>query len=191
MRAMFKHSSLKLPPPRTQRGAILVTSLLLLLVLTVLGITMMKMTNMQERMAGNTRDISLALQAAEAALRDGERVVSPFEVPDPRVASLLPTGGLGCDICQPGALPLDIANPGAFDWAANAMEYGVSGTQEFDMLAEDPQFKITEIAFVEDSFLNGQDYFEDGRSFYQVTAHSSGATGLANVVLQSTYARPR
>jgi type IV pilus assembly protein PilX len=163
----------------------------LLLVLTVLGITMMKMTNMQERMAGNTRDISLALQGAEAALRDGERVISPFVAADPRVTSLLPTGAADCKICQPDALPMDIANPGAFDWNANAMSFGDAGTHEFTMLAEDPQFKITEIAFIEDSYLNGQDYFEDGRSFYQVTAHSSGASGLANVVLQSTFARPR
>jgi type IV pilus assembly protein PilX len=177
-------------PLRRQRGAILVTSLLLLLVLTVLGVTMMKMTNMQERMAGNTRDISLALQGAEAALRDGERILDPF-MPAIAGVSLLPTGALSCMVCQPGALPLDIANPGAFDWNANGQQYGDDGVQEFPGLAEDPQFKVTEIAFIEDSYLNGQDYFEDGRSFYQVTAHSSGASGLANVVLQSTYARPR
>ena len=44
-----------------QRGAILVTSLLLLIVLTVLGVAMMRMTNMQERMAGNTRDVNLGV----------------------------------------------------------------------------------------------------------------------------------
>ncbi len=59
-------------PARRERGAILVTSLLLLVILTVLGVAIMKLTNMQERMAGNTRDVNLALQGAEAALRQAE-----------------------------------------------------------------------------------------------------------------------
>ena len=43
----------------TQRGTILVTSMLILLVLTVLGVTAMQMTRMQEHMAGNSRDLAL------------------------------------------------------------------------------------------------------------------------------------
>ncbi len=50
-------------PERTQRGAILVTCLLILLILTVIGITAMQVTRMQERMAGNSRDTSLAFRA--------------------------------------------------------------------------------------------------------------------------------
>ena len=60
------------PPITHQRGAILVTSMLLLLVLTIIGITAMQMTRMQERMAGNTRDLNLAFQGSEAGLRNGE-----------------------------------------------------------------------------------------------------------------------
>ncbi|HPF28453.1 MAG TPA: PilX N-terminal domain-containing pilus assembly protein, partial [Steroidobacteraceae bacterium] len=61
---------------RAQRGAILVTSLLLLLVLTIIGLTAMRMTSLQERMAGSTRDLNLAFQGAEAALRDGETLIA-------------------------------------------------------------------------------------------------------------------
>jgi type IV pilus assembly protein PilX len=171
-----------------QNGAILVTSMLLLLVLTVLGITMMKMTNMQERMASNVRDSNMALQGAEAALRFAEDSISPFIHAAPPAAA---TSGVGCDICQPGTLPLDIAERGVFDWENDAHEYGVTGTHELTNLHKDPEYTIEEIAFIEDSLINGQEYYEDGRFFYQVTAHSSGASGLANVVLQSTFARPR
>ena len=55
-----------------QSGAILVVSLLLLLVLTVLGLTAMQTTRMEERMSGNTRDRDVAFQGAEAGLREGE-----------------------------------------------------------------------------------------------------------------------
>ena len=61
---------------RRERGAVLIVTLLFLVVLTMLGVTAMTSTTMEERMAGNTRDASLALQAAEAALRDARRDIS-------------------------------------------------------------------------------------------------------------------
>ncbi len=56
----------------TQRGAVLIVSLIFLLLLTLIGTAAMRTTTLQERMAGNTRDINLSFQAAEAALRAGE-----------------------------------------------------------------------------------------------------------------------
>ena len=47
-------------------------SLLLLLVMTVLALTASQSTLMQERMAGNARDLDLAFQAGEAGLRGAE-----------------------------------------------------------------------------------------------------------------------
>ncbi len=61
---------------RRQQGVVLVVGLLLLLVMTVLGVTTIKSTILEEKMAGNLRDKDLAFQAAEAALRDGERLVT-------------------------------------------------------------------------------------------------------------------
>ena len=62
-------------PINNQRGAILIIALIMLLVLTIIGLSSMRGTSLQESMAGNMRDSSLALQAAEAALRQGEGVV--------------------------------------------------------------------------------------------------------------------
>lgn len=59
-------------PKTTQQGAALVISLLFLLVLTIIGVASVGTSTLQERMANNTREQNLALQAAEAALRDGE-----------------------------------------------------------------------------------------------------------------------
>ena len=56
-----------------QRGAVLLISLIMLLLLTIIGTAAMRDTNLQERMAGNMRDHHIAFQAAEAALRFAEQ----------------------------------------------------------------------------------------------------------------------
>ncbi len=61
--------------PHHQRGAVLIVALIMLLLLTIIGISSMRGTTLQERMAGNLRDDSLAFQASEAAMRQGEAVV--------------------------------------------------------------------------------------------------------------------
>lgn len=60
-------------PDRRQRGAALLTGLIFMVILTLLGITAARMAGLEERMSGNMRDRSLAMQAAEMALRDAER----------------------------------------------------------------------------------------------------------------------
>ena len=167
-----------------QRGAILIISLLLLVVLTVLGITTMRTSGLQERMAGNTRDLNLALQGAEAGLRDGENLIRV------QVSRPVATAGAGCVFCQRGALPIAIADETVFDWANEAQEFGTAGARDLmaNQLDEDPRYVVEESAFVRDSLVIGQEATE-GRDFYQVTARSTGASGMANTVLQSTYTR--
>lgn len=59
-----------------QGGAALLIALIMLLVLTVIGLTSMRGTSLQESMAGNLREVSLSFQAAEAGLRAGEDLAS-------------------------------------------------------------------------------------------------------------------
>jgi type IV pilus assembly protein PilX len=58
-----------------QRGAVLFVSLILLLILTLIGITAARMQTVEERMAQNDDNHQLAVQAAEAALRYGETLL--------------------------------------------------------------------------------------------------------------------
>jgi type IV pilus assembly protein PilX len=58
---------------RGQRGAILIIALMFLVVLTMLALTTMSGITLEERMAGQCRDLNVAFQAAEAGLRDAER----------------------------------------------------------------------------------------------------------------------
>ncbi len=55
-----------------QKGSVLIISLVLLLVLTILGISSIDNTTMEEKMAGNLYQRNLGFQSAEAALRVGE-----------------------------------------------------------------------------------------------------------------------
>ena len=55
-----------------QKGAVLVTGVIILVVITMLVISAMRSATLEERMAGNSRNRQLALQAAEAVLRDAE-----------------------------------------------------------------------------------------------------------------------
>lgn len=163
--------------PRRERGAILVTALLMLLVLTVIGVSVMQITRMQERMAGNTRDKNLAFQASEAALRDGEKFLWD-------TAAIVACDAADC-VHPRGVLPV-LDNQDTDWWDDNSQEYGEDGEREMDDLAADPQFVSEELAFI------GPLVVDDpgGRMFYQVTARSMGASGTAETVLQSTYAKP-
>jgi type IV pilus assembly protein PilX len=57
---------------KKQQGSVLILSLIILLVLTMLGVSSMSSSSLQEKMAGNFRDREVAFQAAEAALAYGE-----------------------------------------------------------------------------------------------------------------------
>ncbi|MBD9435375.1 pilus assembly protein [Pseudoxanthomonas sp. PXM03] len=54
---------------RAQQGVALIVVLILLIVMSILGIVIMRSSAMQERMSANLRDRSLGFQAAEGALR--------------------------------------------------------------------------------------------------------------------------
>lgn len=58
-----------------ERGFVLIVGMLFLIVLTVLVLSMMRTSMLEERMAGNNRDWNVAFQAAESALRDAEREI--------------------------------------------------------------------------------------------------------------------
>src|SRR5688572_1152795 len=93
-----------------ERGAVLIVALLFLVMLTLLGVTAMTGTTMEERMSGNARDASIAFQAAEAALRDARRDLSSYPTGDGKAHPVR-------------KLPAN--------WALNALNFGdnlISGT---------------------------------------------------------------
>lgn len=55
-----------------QNGAVLIISLVIMVAMTLIGITAMRTSILEEKMAGNMRDKEQAFQAAEATLRFAE-----------------------------------------------------------------------------------------------------------------------
>lgn len=62
---------------KNQKGAVLVISLIFLMLLTLLSISGMQLSSLQEKMVGNSRDKNLAFQAAESALNAAEQSLDP------------------------------------------------------------------------------------------------------------------
>jgi type IV pilus assembly protein PilX len=83
-----------------QQGAALIVVLMLLLIVTLLGLASMRGAILQERRAGATYGRSLAFQAAEAALREGEA----FAAGKPALPAAGCTNGI-CARTAPGATP--------------------------------------------------------------------------------------
>ncbi len=61
-----------------QRGAVLLTSLLMLIIFTIIGLSGIQTTIIEEKMANNYRDRELAFQSAESALAFGESKVEAY-----------------------------------------------------------------------------------------------------------------
>ena len=80
---MSRAAILLLPPRRRQAGATLIVGLVLLLVLTVVGVSGMNMATMEITMAGNTQFRQDAFQAAEDAIdiAIGRRDYATSDVP--------------------------------------------------------------------------------------------------------------
>lgn len=69
------------PMGRAQSGVSLLVVLVLLLIMTLLGLAILRGTMMEERMTANMYERSLSFQAAESALREGEVVAATTPPP--------------------------------------------------------------------------------------------------------------
>lgn len=180
--------------PRRQDGAILFLALILLLVMTLLILASIRGTVMQERMASNLYDRSLAFQAAEAALREGERWVLE-NPPKPAAGACDDEGNCG----KPDPL-----NPPVWEdedvWEkahsvddehGHVIQIGdlpVPPRFIVELLADDmPEVNLCESTAIDP---DAPCYAGPEGLRYRITARS-GEEGRAMVVLQSIYAVPK
>ncbi len=89
-----------------QRGIVLVSSLLLLLVVTIMALSMFRSFGIQEKIAGNMREKQRALQAAVSAQQYAEWWLSNNSSTSPTAACTAPmNANLGegqiCPTCRP------------------------------------------------------------------------------------------
>lgn len=65
---------------RCQRGAVLVVALVLLVALTLIGVSAMNTTSLDERMAANAQQMNVAYQTAETGLSEALRDPDAYDI---------------------------------------------------------------------------------------------------------------
>ncbi len=191
---------------RHQQGAVLIVSLVMLIIMTLLGISAMNNTVMQERMAGNQRNSTLAFQAAEAALRAAENDIDNnwgSDFPDGDTNGTTANDNRGVYTYNSATLDPNLGNDtewwaertGAANntfWANNGTDAYAADTLEFqsgEFLAM-PQYIIEKVGFRPLNCTScdplQQCYCEH---HYQITARGTGAAGQSESYLRSIYVR--
>lgn len=161
-----------------QRGSILVISLIILLVLTVLGLSSMSTSTMEERMSGNTRDRARALQAAEVGLRRAETFIDT-------IASV-EAFGQNVGLYAEGVHP-DIEDPAT--WTDDASIQLDADTVAG--VASQPRYIIEHMSTQGQDDINIGGYGESSGmqalDTYRITVRATGGSDDAVVMLQSYY----
>lgn len=171
MKKMVMKVSVKTPTKQT--GAVLYISLIMLLLLSIIGITGMQVTGLEEKMSGNTRDSNLAFQSAEATLRAGEQALTAAAPP-------VFNNTAGHYIFKPGATE----RWETVDWTSQSESIPYGGAQASVSSTTQPKYIIEELQSLASTMEAGNQL---DITYYQVTARAVGGTDTTVTVLQSIY----
>jgi type IV pilus assembly protein PilX len=182
---------------RPERGFSLIIILLMIVVVGFLALAGMSTGIVQERMAGNARDQNVALQAAEAALRDAEADIE---------ANLSAMSGFSdacaAGLCMPPSMTASAPQSAplwqTIDWNSQARAYGSrTGASPLlgpnnQALSSQPRYFIEVLPSLPaadgGSVCMGCTTSAPERArAYRVTARASGVRDTTVVMLQSVY----
>jgi len=162
-----------------QTGSALIVSLLILVVLTLIGVTAVSTSGLEERMAGNSRDEQVAFQSAEVALRDGEAFIDNLA----STAGFNNSNGLYASDAAP-----DISTNSSVWSGSNSKVY--SGT--LSGVHSAPRFIIQVLNAQGNSNVNIGGYGVSAGvgsvTNFRITARGTGISDTSAVILQSYYA---
>ncbi|HEC17809.1 MAG TPA: hypothetical protein ENI97_00505 [Gammaproteobacteria bacterium] len=172
-----------------QHGAALLVSLIILVVMTLLGVSSMRTSVMEEKMAGNMRDNELAFQAAEAALRAAEKHIKD------NIISTTAFDNDGSDGLYDNSDERIWEN---INWTnADSLEYtGFDSTTTTGVnVSSAPRYVIQHLTSVGSASakLNQSNYGQGTGAgevqAFTITARGTGGSDNAVVYLQSTYGK--
>jgi type IV pilus assembly protein PilX len=172
----------------------------------MLGVTAMNSTTMEERMAGNTRDSNLALEAAEAALRDAVRDIyaNPYTGAYTRSggvkASFFGDGSGTAGTCSTNGLCLPTAMTAGLNGippnapvvsmtAAPSVEYGTfTNAPRIQGLAMQPRYIIENLCLVDGSgSMFGSSGPTTNCNYYRITARGYGMNPNSQATVQEVF----
>lgn len=189
-------SSMRIASKQKQQGAVLIVSLILLVLMTIVAVTGMRRTSIEEHMAGNLRDQTVAFQAAEAALRDAEAYLADLLATSVVLPAFDGTHGL---YATSSTLMKSVKSPTWWkDTNNSTLTY--RGTLNINgklILAQKPRYIIEqmEVNLGEDSSATSNnsaifgpkaDAVNQIQTLYRITAYGQGVNDASSVILQAT-----
>ncbi|MDO9294083.1 MAG: PilX N-terminal domain-containing pilus assembly protein [Hydrogenophaga sp.] len=197
---------IRLATLRRERGAALIISMILLVLITLVGVASLRNVLLEEKMAANYKDRSLAFQAAEAGLRAGEAVAAAQASTSPKHAQAIalgfPADATQCSstcsggLCSPPGAPA-LPGPPAVDatfhcegrWEMSGFTgwANATGVTLNTQAGSAPQYFVE---FMGNTFPcdPSQPTINKTCARYRVTARSQSGDDRAQVILQSVYA---
>lgn len=162
-----------------QQGATLAISLILLFLATIVGVSTIRSTLLEEKMSDNAQDKSRAFEAAESALIAGENyILGLTEEP-------IPSASCSVYPCVQNLYDsLFLEEKDNTWWAANSASYSTSLSE----VNSAPRYTVEFVRFVADTPVIGKGT-PSGSFYYRVTAKGTGASDNARAVLQTTVGR--
>lgn len=161
----------------------MIMALLLVVVMTILGVSAMQGAVMEERMAGNAHDHNMAFQSAESGLRDAAAWLLGIAArPTPNSSA---TNGVYA-IGTLGDAVLDYT----FKWSDKGREYGTDTSSEagdFSYHAKLPIYVVEETAFIRDSLDPESAAQGMGKYYYTISSVGYGGTSASEAVAQSVF----
>jgi type IV pilus assembly protein PilX len=181
--------------PRHQRGVVLVTAMLLLIVVTIMALSMFRGYGAQERLAGNTRDKQRALAAAISAQQYAEFQMASGTAPLPGAcpAGILPNG---MQVCSPPPAPAPLPNFAVWPWttgvtysvftsnAINGVSNIISATGTRDTATQSASYVQAPVFNIIDL---GPNKGTPAGEVYQVDAVGFGGTNNTVAIVESTF----
>lgn len=182
--------------PRRARGAVLVTGLIILAVMTVLGVSSMRGTVLEERMAGNLKDQTNAFQAGEAGIQAALTAIERKPLPPATNAWGSGTLGEACKVIDPNtADSCTVLDTVLANWRGSAAPTsgvalasyggaplgGLTSAQQPRIVVESRYYPVS----LESECLDRR----CGIHFYTVSALGIGPSGKSETILQSTIAK--
>ncbi|MFK8028302.1 MAG: PilX N-terminal domain-containing pilus assembly protein [Gammaproteobacteria bacterium] len=179
---------MKYPNHTTQHGVVLIIGLIMLTVMTLLAVSSMQSSGLQELMSNNTKDKVTAFEAAESAIRAAEAYLDTQGALNLSAFDDDPSDGLLANLFD------EAWNEAAMNWTGS----GSGGAVEVDVMGgvkSKPRYVIQHIGPVEpnlDNNLNvdnsyGSDATDSIIEMFKITARGTGGSDNTVVVLEAMY----
>lgn len=183
-----------------QKGAVLLVSMVMLLVLTLLGVAAVDSSGMQLKMANNHKDRLIAMQAAEAGLRAAESYIENVGFSDADLSDFdssctdgLCFVGTGDPTSVTGCLRSSLIQPvlGMDETLAVFDDGTADRSVEVDVGAMDARVKyIIEFKCYSRGSPSDINLTDNPYQKYEITAYAETGNGRGRVMLQSEYRVP-